>query len=88
MYACAEAVNPDFERIRGNPVCRSVTYPAVLEKGADRLLRFIDWGLQNQYDSDGKEILPRPRDDEVDEERFEAWREGRTGFPLVAPLSD
>jgi hypothetical protein len=47
--------------------------------GADA--RFIDWGLQNQYDEEGKEIRPRPRGDEEDEERFAAWREGRTGFP-------
>ena len=46
--------------------------------------RFIDWGLQNQYDEEGKEIRPRPRGDEEDEERFAAWREGRTGFPYVA----
>jgi cryptochrome len=45
--------------------------------------RFVDWGLQNQYNEAGEEILPRPKGDEVDEERFEAWREGRTGFPCV-----
>lgn len=47
--------------------------------------RFIDWGLQNQYDEDGNEITPRPTKpgDEEDEERFAAWREGRTGFPSV-----
>jgi cryptochrome len=44
-------------------------------------MRFIDWGLQNQYDEEGKEIRPRPRGDAEDEERFAAWREGRTGFP-------
>lgn len=43
----------------------------------------MDWGLQNQYNEAGEEILPRPKGDEVDEERFEAWREGRTGFPCV-----
>lgn len=43
--------------------------------------RYIDWKLQNQYDGDGNEILPRPRGDDVDEERFMAWKEGRTGFP-------
>ncbi|ORY31961.1 FAD binding domain of DNA photolyase-domain-containing protein [Naematelia encephala] len=45
--------------------------------------RYIDWGLQNQYDPSGHEILPRPRGDLVDEERFEAWKEGRTGFPWI-----
>jgi cryptochrome len=43
--------------------------------------RYIDWKLQNQYDDGGNEILPRPKEDEVDEERLLAWREGRTGFP-------
>jgi cryptochrome len=43
--------------------------------------RYIDWKLQNQYDEEGNEILPRPKEDEVDEERFLAWKEGRTGFP-------
>ncbi|WVR03300.1 hypothetical protein IAU60_000291 [Kwoniella sp. DSM 27419] len=67
MYACAEAAVPHFERIRGNPVCR-----------------FIGWALQNQYDEEGREILPRPRDeDERAETYFEAWREGRTGFPWI-----
>ncbi|WWD22279.1 hypothetical protein CI109_106770 [Kwoniella shandongensis] len=68
MYACAEACTPHFERIRGNSVCR-----------------FIDWSLQNQYDpKSGQEISPRPRsDNEEAEERFEAWREGRTGFPWI-----
>ncbi|WRT63450.1 uncharacterized protein IL334_000355 [Kwoniella shivajii] len=67
MYACAEAAVPHFERIRGNPVCK-----------------YVAWSLQNQYDSDGNEILPRPKDeDEIAEERFQAWREGRTGFPWI-----
>ncbi|KAK8845330.1 hypothetical protein IAR55_006043 [Kwoniella newhampshirensis] len=67
MYACAEACTPHFERIRGNHVCR-----------------YIDWALSNQYDSTGHEISPRPRsDNEEAEERFEAWREGKTGFPWI-----
>jgi cryptochrome len=45
------------------------------------MVRYIDWGLQNQYDKDGQEILPRPRGGDEDEERLAAWREGRTGFP-------
>ena len=44
---------------------------------------FIDWGLRNEYDDEGNEIKPRPKGDEEDEERFAAWREGRTGFPYV-----
>jgi cryptochrome len=44
-------------------------------------IRYIDWGLQNEYDEEGNEILPRPPGDPVDEERFAAWKEGRTGFP-------
>ena len=43
--------------------------------------RYIDWGLQNEYDKEGNEIQPRPRGDEEQEERLAAWREGRTGFP-------
>ncbi|WWC57893.1 uncharacterized protein I303_100428 [Kwoniella dejecticola CBS 10117] len=67
MYACAEAAVPHFERIRGNSVCK-----------------YVAWALQNQYDDNGNEILPRPRDeDEEAEKRFEAWREGRTGFPWI-----
>jgi len=45
--------------------------------------RYIDWGLQNEYDDGGNEIRPRPRGDEEQEERLAAWREGRTGFPCV-----
>lgn len=45
--------------------------------------RYIDWALQNEYDEDGNEILPRPKGDPQDEERFLAWKEGRTGFPSV-----
>ncbi|OCF70856.1 hypothetical protein I204_08486 [Kwoniella mangroviensis CBS 8886] len=67
MYACAEAAVPHFERIRGNSVCK-----------------YVAWSLQNQYDKEGNEILPRPRDkDEQAEERFQAWKEGRTGFPWI-----
>lgn len=43
--------------------------------------RYVDWALQNEYDEDGNEILPRPKGDPKDEERFLAWKEGRTGFP-------
>ena len=43
--------------------------------------RYVDWGLQNQYDKDGEEILPRSNGEEEDERRLAAWREGRTGFP-------
>jgi cryptochrome len=79
MYAAAEYGTPHFERIRGNKACRYVD--SLILTRADN--RFIDWGLQNQYDEEGKEIRPRPRGDEEDEERFAAWREGRTGFPYV-----
>ncbi|WWC67038.1 uncharacterized protein I206_100945 [Kwoniella pini CBS 10737] len=68
MYACAEAAIPNFERIRGNSICK-----------------YIDWSLQNQYDKNGNEILPRPKDekDEQAEKRFEAWKKGETGFPWI-----
>ncbi len=49
--------------------------------GNSAMISFIDWGLQNKYDAADEEISPRPKDDPIDEERFEAWREGRTGFP-------
>ncbi|KAL7419958.1 hypothetical protein Q5752_004921 [Cryptotrichosporon argae] len=45
--------------------------------------RFIDWKLQNAYDDSGDEIVPRPRGDDVDEDRLLRWREGRTGFPWI-----
>ncbi|KAK4686103.1 cryptochrome, partial [Tremellales sp. Uapishka_1] len=66
MYACAEIGTKEFQRIRGNKICR-----------------YIDWGLQNQYNDEGKEILPRPSGDAIDEERFAAWKDGRTGFPWI-----
>lgn len=69
MYACAEAACPEFQRVRGNPVCR-----------------YVDWNLPNEYDKEGKEIHPRPKGDEVDEQRLQAWREGKTGFPCVARI--
>jgi cryptochrome len=47
----------------------------------DNPFSFIDWELQNQYDSNGEEIKPRPKGSEEAEERFAAWKEGRTGFP-------
>ncbi|EEB96886.1 hypothetical protein MPER_03894, partial [Moniliophthora perniciosa FA553] len=44
---------------------------------------YIDWHLQNQYDGDGKIIVPRPRGESQAEDRFLAWKEGRTGFPWI-----
>ncbi|OCF41747.1 hypothetical protein I317_04451 [Kwoniella heveanensis CBS 569] len=68
MYACAEAAVPHFERVRGNSVCK-----------------YVDWALSNVYDDHGVEIIPRPTDrsNPKAEEYFEAWREGRTGFPWI-----
>ena len=87
MYAAAEHGTPHFQRIRGNAASRSVhRTPFTIKIGkALTKIRFIDWGLQNQYDEEGNEITPRPTKpgDEEDEERFAAWREGRTGFPSV-----
>jgi hypothetical protein len=39
--------------------------------------RFIAWKLRNKYDKDGKMIEPRPKEDDVHEERFLAWVSGR-----------
>jgi hypothetical protein len=61
------------------PVGKDVSSRSV-DFAADKL-RFIDWGLQNQYDDEGKEIRPRPKGSDEDEERLLSWREGRTGFP-------
>ncbi len=46
-----------------------------------RIARFLNWKLRNEYDDEDNLVLPRPRGSEQDEERFAAWREGRTGFP-------
>ena len=35
--------------------------------------RFIAWKLRNQYDKEGQLVEPRPRGEDVDEERFLAW---------------
>ena len=35
--------------------------------------RFIAWKLRNKYDKDGQMIEPRPKEDDVHEERFLAW---------------
>lgn len=84
MYAAAEFGTPHFQRIRGNHISRSVPVAVLLSIELWLRLtgfRFIDWGLQNQYDEQGDQIVPRPMGSEEDEERFAAWREGRTGFP-------
>lgn len=38
---------------------------------------------QNEYDEDGKLVFPRPPGDALSEERFLAWKFGRTGFPWI-----
>jgi len=77
MYAAAEYGIPHFQEIRGN----HAFYEIFMSRADDS---FIDWGLRNEYDDEGNEIKPRPKGDEEDEERFAAWREGRTGFPYVS----
>ena len=49
----------------------------------NQLCRYIDWKLSNEYDKEENEIVPRPKREDVAEERLAAWREGRTGFPSV-----
>jgi cryptochrome len=79
---CMLLPSMEHRTLRGSGGTRPVGM-LIISSLAEADNRFIDWGLQNQYDEEGKEIRPRPRGDEEDEERFAAWREGRTGFPYV-----
>lgn len=69
FFHCAQYGTPNFQRIRGNPVCR-----------------YIDWGLQNQYDEETGEQkieLEIGEEEQEDWEKFIAWKEGRTGYPWI-----
>lgn len=45
--------------------------------------RFMNWSLMNEYDQKGEMIMPRSMGNARDEERLQAWKEGRTGFPWI-----
>ncbi|KAF7972152.1 hypothetical protein HWV62_11133 [Athelia sp. TMB] len=63
------------ENLEGQLLFREMYYAAECAQG----LSFA----QNVYDKDGRRVLPRPRGDDLSEERFEAWKFGRTGFPWI-----
>lgn len=52
----------------------------------NEISRYMDWYLPNQYDSEGKQILPRPKGDQVSEARLSAFLAGQTGFPWIDAL--
>lgn len=52
--------------------------------------KYMDWNLQNTYNSKGERIGIRKTGNEDDDTLvkvwFERWREGRTGFPWIDAL--
>jgi len=48
----------------------------------------MDWYLPTAYDKDGQVILPRPRGDEVSEERYEAFVQVRALRLLLVQRHD
>ncbi|KDE04854.1 hypothetical protein MVLG_04714 [Microbotryum lychnidis-dioicae p1A1 Lamole] len=75
FYHANQAATPYFNRIRGNNASR-----------------YITWSLQTRYDEQGDE-LPRAEMEKIwrEEEskafeQFQAWKEGRTGFPWIDAL--
>lgn len=43
----------------------------------------MDWYLPTHYDKEGNVIEPRPKGDEVSEERLRRYKHGQTGFPFI-----
>ena len=68
FFHCAQSGTPNFQQIRGNPICR-----------------YIDWDLQNQYDEAGNGLRELVIDESNQEanEKFLAWKHGRTGYPWI-----
>uniref|UniRef100_A0A0W0FWC1 Photolyase/cryptochrome alpha/beta domain-containing protein n=1 Tax=Moniliophthora roreri TaxID=221103 RepID=A0A0W0FWC1_MONRR len=86
----ASKASKEPENLEGQLAFREMYYAAEFAQGTEfgqirgnSICRYIDWHLQNQYDGDGKIIVPRPRGESEAEDRFLAWKEGRTGFPWI-----
>ena len=73
MYIIAQFGVPYYERTSGNPYCR-----------------YIDWNMSNEYDGQGNvtghKLEGNSDDDNLVQEWFTRWREGRTGFPWIDAL--
>lgn len=67
MYACAEHAVGD-----------SFQYVY-----GNSISRYMDWYLPTHHDEKGQVIVPRPRGDEVSEDRLNKFRTGQTGFPWI-----
>jgi len=63
---------------------------AFAQTQGNKIARFIDWHLQSNYSKMpvGEHLLDGTYevDDEVAEERFRRWKDGRTGFPWIDAL--
>jgi len=73
IYIIAQFGVPCYEHSRGNPYCH-----------------YMDWNLANEYDGEGNVVGFKTKgnsdDDDLVEEWFRRWREGRTGFPWIDAL--
>lgn len=67
MYACAEHAVGD-----------SFQYVY-----GNSISRYMDWYLPTHHDEKGQVIVPRPRGDDVSEDRLDRFRIGQTGFPWI-----
>lgn len=72
FFHAQQASQPFYNRIRGNNTSR-----------------YISWALQTRYDDQG-EMIPHAEMNTIFQteepeawERFEAWKDGRTGFPWI-----
>ncbi|KAK7036626.1 hypothetical protein VNI00_011559 [Paramarasmius palmivorus] len=68
------------ENLEGQLAFREMYYSAEFAQGPEfgqirgnSICRYIDWKLQNQYDAEGKLIVPRPRGETGAEEWYLAW---------------
>lgn len=72
FYHLHQAATPNYNTIRGNAISR-----------------YIAWDLQTCYDDNGQPLSRSAaeavykRDEPVAWEKFQAWKEGRTGFPWI-----
>lgn len=69
FFHCAQAGTPNFESIRGNPICKFIDW---------------DLRNQYDPDT-GEKLLELKIDESNQDawERFMAWKEGRTGYPWI-----
>ncbi|PWN19799.1 Cryptochrome/photolyase FAD-binding domain-containing protein [Microstroma glucosiphilum] len=67
-------------------VCEAAVGDAFHGVRGNKISHYMDWYLPTVYDKDGKQVEPRPRGDDVSEERLRTFKEGQTGFPWIDAL--